>query len=187
MRSERAHGPCQRTRTALLHAMLLAALLAALRCGPAGANPVPENDLKAAFIFNFAVFTEWPQEALAGGAPISLCASAGNALLPALTQLQDKLVNGHRIAVRPTTSPVRGCHVLVLDRGDRERWTQLKRDLIGAHVLTVSDDLAISADGAVIALTRDDQRIGFDIDMVAARSARLNLSSKLLRLARSVQ
>jgi hypothetical protein len=174
-------------RALVLHAMRLAGLLASLCTTPSFADPVPENDLKAAFIFNFAVFTEWPQEALAGGAPISLCASAGNAMLPALTQLHDKLVNGHRITVRPTALPVRGCHVLVLDRGDRERWAQLKRDLAGAHVLTVSDDRTISADGAVIALTRDDQRIGFDIDIGAARGARLTLSSKLLRLARSVQ
>lgn len=184
MRSERAAGRRRCLRAlAPLHALLLAALLAA----PAHAEPVQENDLKAAFIFNFAVFTEWPLEALAGGAPISLCASAGNAMLPALNLLHDKLVNGHRITVRPSASPVRGCHVLVLDRGDRERWSQLKRDLAGAHVLTVSDDRSIGADGAVIALTHDDQRIGFDIDMGAARSARLNLSSKLLRLARSVQ
>jgi len=185
MRSERAARP--RRRTLALHAMLVAALLAGMRPAPVFADPVPENDLKAAFVFNFAVFTEWPQEALAGGAPISLCASAGNALLPALTQLHDKLVNGHRIAVRASIAPARACHVLVLDGGDRERWPQLKRDLAGAHVLTVSDDQSISADGAVIALTRDDRRIGFDIDMGAARSARLNLSSKLLRLARSVQ
>ena len=48
---------------------------------------VHENDLKAAFVFNFAVFTEWPQEALAGSAPISLCASAANPMLGALDKL----------------------------------------------------------------------------------------------------
>lgn len=174
MRSERAALAC----------LLALALLAHAR---AQAEPVSEHALKAAFVFNFAVFTEWPQEALAGGAPISVCASASNALLPALQQLSDKVVNGHRISVRAHARPVRGCHVLVLDRADREHWPQLKRDLAGAHVLTVADDQDIGADGAVIVLNMDEQRIAFDIDIAAARSARLTLSSKLLRLARSVQ
>lgn len=167
-------------------ALCLAALLALLQTAYA-AEPVPEHDLKAAFIFNFAVFTEWPQEALAGGAPLAVCAGASNALLPALQQLTDKLVNGHRISVRAGTRPVRGCHVLVLDRADREQWPQLRRELAGAPVLTVADDPASGADGAMIVLNMDEQRVGFDIDMGAAKSARLILSSKLLRLARSVQ
>ncbi len=152
----------------------------ALVAGGALAQPVPEHDLKAAFVFNFAVFTEWPPEALANGAPITLCAGAGNPLFAALSQLNDKVVNGHRIAVR-SAATVRSCHMLVLERSDR------KRDLAGAHVLTVSDDPGISEDGAVIALSIEDKRIGFDVSLAAARAARLNLSSKLLRLARTVQ
>ncbi len=158
----------------------------ALVAGGALAQPVPEHDLKAAFVFNLAVFTEWPPEALANGAPITLCAGAGNPLFAALSQLNDKVVNGHRIAVR-SAATVRSCHMLVLERSDRERWAQLKRDLAGAHVLTVSDDPGISEDGAVIALSIEDKRIGFDVSLAAARAARLNLSSKLLRLARTVQ
>jgi hypothetical protein len=153
----------------------------------AASEPVQENDMKAAFVFNFAVFTEWPEAALSDGAPISLCAGAANPMLTALTQLNDKLVNGHRITVRASGAPLRTCHVLVLDRHDRARWPQIKRELAGANVLTVSDDRGISEDGAMIGLSTEDQRIGFDIDLGAARGARLVLSSKLLRLARSVQ
>jgi hypothetical protein len=167
---------------------LMASLLASAGTAPAIAEPVPENDLKAAFVFNFAVFTEWPQDALAAGAPIRVCASTAGPLSAALQSLGDKVVNGHRIGVvRPLPSNVRSCHVLVLASSDRERWGQLRRELAGAHVLTVSDDSTISADGAMIGLTVENQRIGFDVDLGAARSARLSISSKLLRLARSVQ
>ncbi len=167
----------------------MALLLAggALTSGPGAGQAVAEGDLKAAFVFNFTVFTQWPPDALAGGAPISLCASAASALYPSLNTLNDKLVNGHRISVRAAAAPLRACHVLVLDRADRERWGQLKRELAGAAVLTVSDDRVIGADGAVIALVVEDDRIGFEVDLSAARNARLGLSSKLLRLARSVQ
>lgn len=166
------------------------AALALALAGPAlaqPAQPVQEYALKAAFVFNFAVFTEWPQDALADGAPISLCANASNPMLGALAQLKDKLVNGHRVAVRATAAPLRSCHVLLLDRSDRERWAQIKRELAGATVLTVSDDEAISLDGAIIGLSLAERRVGFDVDLSAARAARLSLSSKLLRLARSVQ
>ena len=77
--------------------------------------------------------------------------------------------------------------MLLLDRSDRERWSRIRRELAGAAVLTVSDDEAISDDGAVIALSVAERRIGFDVDPGAPRGARLNLSSKLLGLARSVQ
>lgn len=164
----------------------LAALLAVL-AGPALAEPVPEPDLKAAFVYNFTVFTEWPQDALGAGAPIRICASLGSTLAAALGQLNDKLVNGHRISVRPTPAAARNCHVLVLGVQDRERWVQLRHELAGASVLTVADDPDIGADGAVIAMSVENLRIGFAVDLVAARGARLTLSSKLLRLARSVQ
>jgi hypothetical protein len=108
-------------------------------------------------------------------------------MLLALGQLKDKMVNGHRVAVREAGAPLRNCHVLLLDRGDRERWADIKRELGGATVLTVSEDEAISVNGAVIALSVDARRVGFDVDLRAARGARLNLSSKLLRLARSAQ
>lgn len=180
MASSGAPWGCRRARA-------LCALLPALCAAPAVGAPASEPDLKAAFVFNFTVFTEWPDSALAAGAPISLCAGAGNPMLAALTQLNDKLVNGHRIAVRADAAPLRSCHVLVLDRSDRVRWAQIKRELAGANVLTVSDNSGISGDGAVIALSKEDQRIGFDVDIGAARGAQLNLSSKLLRLARSVQ
>lgn len=166
----------------------LPAVLALLSaCFNASAQPVPEHELKAAFVYNFAVFTEWPQEALAAAAPIVLCTGSASALSPALQNLNDKVVNGHKLAVRPAAAGLRACHMLVLGSGDRERWGQIKRDLAGTHVLTVSDDSSISQDGAMIALSMVNQRIGFDVDIKAARSARLQLSSKLLRLARSVQ
>ncbi|MFB9245694.1 YfiR family protein [Massilia antarctica] len=179
MRSESRPARAQRL------CWLLAASLAVTAA--AHADPVPENAMKAAFVFNFTVFAEWPAEALAGGAPISLCANAGGALFASLSRLHDKVVNGHRIAVRHAGAPLRTCHVLVLERIDRERWRELRRELAGTPVLTVSDDRVIGPDGAVIAMEVMDERIVFDIDMAPARAARLTLSSKLLRLARSVQ
>lgn len=169
----------------LARSALLAWMLAS--GGAAAAHGVPEADLKAAFVFNFAVFTEWPRASLAENAPMQLCVDGASPMLAALSQLTNKLVNGHRITVRPATPPLRSCHVLYLDRSDRARWHALKQELAGAAVLTVADDGAIGADGAVIAVALEDRRLGFHVDLAAARAAGLTLSSKLLRLARSVE
>jgi hypothetical protein len=169
------------------------AMLLAACCGVAQAQaPVPEHQLKAAYIFNFAVFTEWPPEALPAGSPLQLCVFGGSALLDALQALGDKTINGHKLTIHALSgsaaaSVPRACHLLVLDRQDRERWPQLHRDLGSASVLTVADDKQIAGAGAMLALFKDDQRIVFDADLGAVRACRLSLSSKLLRLARSVQ
>ncbi|NRR31530.1 YfiR family protein [Oxalobacteraceae bacterium] len=178
---QRPSSPAPLLRRAVL-------VLAWVLAGPVPAQ-VPENDLKAAFVFNFAVFTQWPDEALPPGAPLQLCAYAGNPLQGALHNLSDKQVNGHRVQLRQpgAGATLRACHVLVLDAQDRERWAGLRRELAGASVLTVADDHVIGSDGAILALLSDHSRIAFDADMGAARGARLSISSKLLRLARSVQ
>ena len=155
------------------------------------AAPVSEQQLKAAFVFNFAVFAEWPAEALPAASPLVLCAYHGNALMAALQELRDKSVNGHRLEVRALAAGAapRACHLLVLDRQDRDAWPQLHHDLAagGASVLTVANDRQIARAGAMLALSMEDQRVVFEADLGALRAARMVLSSKLLRLARSVQ
>ncbi|MCE3264027.1 MAG: hypothetical protein K0R43_3106 [Pseudoduganella sp.] len=156
---------------------------------PQGAD---EAVLKAAILFNFALFTEWPADSLPASAPLRLCVFQGNTLLTALTALQEKQVNGHRISVRtlpaaPGAAQLASCHLLVLDAHDRDRWPLLKQDLSTSSVLTVADDRIIGASGAMISFGIDNRRVGFDVDLVPVKQARLTLSSKLLRLARSVQ
>lgn len=150
---------------------------------------VAEDRLKAAFVYNFILFTDWPADALGEGAPLNLCVNADSALRPALADLGGKLVKGRRILVQPFAVPgaVRNCQVVFLDSLDRDHWPRISKNLGSASVLTISDDDDIGHSGAVIALDLVDNRIAFDIDLKSARQARLVLSSKLLRLARTVQ
>ncbi len=173
---------------ALLFLLLLAGAHARAQLPPGAA----EAELKAAILFNFAMFTEWPSDSLPANAPLRLCVFQGNTLLTALTGLQEKQVNGHRVSVRtlpaaPGAAQLAACHLLVLDAQDRERWPLLKHDLATSSVLTVADDRIIGSSGAMISFGIDNRRVGFDVDLLPVRQARLTLSSKLLRLARSVQ
>ena len=151
--------------------------------------PVPEYELKAAFVYNFALFTEWPSDTAYEGGTLNICINPGSALRHALAALNEKAVKGRRVSVRHLAAldTLRACHVLFVDGNDRERWVQIKKGLGAASVLTVSDDDEIGHDGSIIALGVDNKRVVFDVDTRAARQARLVLSSKLLRLARSVQ
>lgn len=197
MRNRPAVSGPVRYPVALSRRLSACALAGALALGPAaaqvqvqvGAAAAPEENVKAAFIFNFAVFTEWPAASLALGAPLTLCTYPGNNLQAALAGLNDKMVNGHQLLVRQlnTTARLRACHILVLGNGDRERWSQVKKELADASVLIVADEAQLGDDGAMITLGLANRRIGFDVALPATRQARLVLSSKLLRLARNVQ
>lgn len=170
---------------AVLHLIAAAMLLHPVL---AGAQTVAEHELKAAFIFNFALFTEWPADTPYEGGMFHVCAGAASPLREPLSALAAKTVKGRRLALRTIAGPesLRTCHVLVLGTTERERWPHVRRFIDGAGVLTVTDDEVIAREGAVVALAAEGQRLVFDIDLRAARHAGLVLSSKLLRLARTV-
>lgn len=156
---------------------------------PAGAvaEPVPEHELKAAFIYNFVHFTQWPKEAFA--APqLTICADRGSLLYPGLQALVGKTVNERPIALRPLAGAAPGdCQVIVASEGDRPRLPLIRRLSDGAPVLTVSDDPELMREGMIIGMAVDAGRMSFVIDNTRAGKAGLSISSRLLRLARGVQ
>jgi len=153
------------------------------------AQPVSEYELKAAFVYNFALFTDWPANATFADGILNICVNPASNMRRPLAGLGEKPVKGVRIAVRPlaTLDDLHTCHVLFVDSRARDRWAQIKKRLAGASVLTVSDDHDLSHNGTIVGMEVENSRIVFDIDTGAAKTARLVLSSKLLRLARSVK
>lgn len=176
---------------AIMHRRICAGLLAAAAAYgmSAHAQTVHEYRLKAALVYNFALFTEWPQNTAGEGGPIHLCFGTDSMLRLALQELNDKQVKGRRIVARAVADfeAARTCHLMFLDGTDRERWSAARGALRGAPVLTISDDPEIGRSGAIITLYLENNRITFDVNMQAASNARLTLSSKLLRLARATQ
>lgn len=169
--------------------MMCCLAVAMLLLPPASsAQPVPEYELKAAFVYNFVLFTEWPADTVYEGGTLNICINPNSAMRPSLNLLQGKPAKGRKIMIRTLAVPddVRSCHVLFIDSTDSERWLHLERRLRNASILTISDDDG-SPESGIIELSSDGNRVVFDIDMKKARNARLALSSKLLRLARTVQ
>jgi len=144
----------------------------------------------SAFLYNFAKFTEWPADALAPGQRIALCVIGANAVADALEQtIKGHTIEGHELTVemvKPDAS-VRSCHVLYASGLDEKRSLQLIETLKATPVLTASDADRFAELGGVAQLILEGGRMRFVINVTAAQRARLQLSSKLLSLARIVR
>jgi hypothetical protein len=169
--------------------MLLAALglLAAASCRQ-GVAQVQEGDLKAAYVYNFAVFTTWPADAALQKLPFVVCASAEGALWAGLRALDGKLVNGRSWATADLAHPKRGrCDIAVLPPGVDRPAAQLAGALVVRNGAGSGAANGAANGPAAITLIDDDEHIRFDIDTREAARNGLRFSSRLLRLARNIQ
>lgn len=163
----------------------IAACLVAV--GAALAQPAAEHDLKAAFIYNFIQFTQWPEDHLKG-ASLNVCATPGTIMYMALQAVAGKTAHGRVIALQALQADrVSTCHVLVAENGDRGRISQIRRVIANEPVLTITDDPELMHEGFMIGMTLDGNRVVFVIDNSRANEAKLAVSSRLLRLAKSVR
>jgi hypothetical protein len=165
----------------------LICILTAATVRVAGAQEPSEYEVKAAFLFNFSKFVEWPEGSFASAADrISICV-LGQDPFGALLEhaVRDKRVNGREIAIQKTASVSRvaGCHILFIASSEQDRLDEILGRLADRPVLTVSDAESAAERGSIIGLTLDDKRVRFEVHLNAARRARLKLSSQLLKVA----
>jgi hypothetical protein len=169
-------------------------VVAALVAAALGVRPAAqsqgsiEDEVKAAYLFNFTKFVEWPSGAFTGTSdPLNVCVSADEALRHAV----ERAVTGERVAgrplkyVAPPPADAAGCHILYLGRGATGH-----AGLIAAAakqpILVVGDSPQFLQQGGAIAFVVEERRVRFDIDPAAAARAGLKVSSQLLRVARHV-
>lgn len=182
----------RRRRSALVCALagaVVAGLLAAsgLSAAP-GRHWRQDPALKAAFIFNFVKFTEWPT--LQPTAPIVACVSGDVAIAAALVDtVRGQAVGGHPLVVHLIQDVAVGptCQVLFIADTDKGRWADYLRGLRTQPVLSVSDGAGFAQSGGIIELYVEGGRMRFAINVTAAEQAGLRLSSRLLGLARIVR
>lgn len=175
------------TRTSaggLLSACLLAA---AGIVAPPAALAVEEPGLKAAITYNLLLFVEWPADTVAAGSGVlTLCVQPDDPMNPALRSLERRPIGSMQLQVRPppATGMARACQVLFV--GERSA-SGVDAPKPASGLLVVSDDVPQPPEAAAIVLRRTGTKIGFDLDLRAARAAGLQLSAKLSRLARQVR
>jgi hypothetical protein len=158
---------------------------------PARDAPVPEYQIKAVFLFNFAQFVTWPAGAFPdSGGPLVIGVLGEDPFGPYLDEtVQGETAHGHRIEVRrfEQLDEITDCHILFVSRGELDRLDQILAALEGRSVLTVGDAESFTGRGGMIRFVTDRNRLRLRINLEAARAAELTLSSKLLRPAKIVK
>ncbi|MBL0122376.1 MAG: YfiR family protein [Betaproteobacteria bacterium] len=174
----------------LLGALLLAlALTTVVRAQP---DKPTEYQIKAAFLYNFAKFTDWgssnPAIAASQEGGFVLCVAGKDPFGSALAAIEGKLVQGQRLRIRLGVSPetISGCHMLFVSESEERRAPVFLKAVQQHPVLTVSDIEGFTDAGGMIGLVVADSRIQFDINLAPANRVNLKVSSQLLSLARSV-
>jgi len=149
-----------------------------------------EYDVKAAFLFRFAQFVEWPESAFREvNSPLIYCTVGGDPFQGVLdATFRGKAVGAHALEVRhlKETDDVRGCHVVFLGKPDKKTISEELANLRGAPVLTVGEGEQFVNGNGMIGFCLEDNRIRFEVNLESAEKAKLRISAKLLALARRV-
>lgn len=148
-----------------------------------------EYAVKAALVFNFMKFVDWPPPALVPGGALVVGLLSGSRIPEFERAFAGKDVKGRPIVVQAFRGAreVRDCHVLFVAADVQAQLPEVLRAVQARPVLTVSEVLNAQQADAVINLVANDTRIGFQVNLEAAQEAGLRISSRLLSLASAVR
>ena len=181
---------CRGPRARIQRLAAVAAIAVCAFTSSAWAQSATAPVLKAAFLYNFAKFSEWPADALAPGQRLALCVVGDAAIADALGHtIEGHTIEGHEltVTVRTANESAAGCHLLYVSASQVKRSAGLLQSAKGASVFTVSDGNSFAESGGVAQLIVENDRMRFAINIAAAQRVRLTISSKLLSLARIVK
>jgi hypothetical protein len=150
-----------------------------------------ERRVKAAYLYKFASYVEWPAGAFANArSPLVIGVAGDDALRDELRRLvMGRTVGGRNLQVRSVQpgQPVRGLHVLYAGDLSGEERAALRRQLAGRPVLLVSDLQGARALDSMVRFVPVDQRLRFDVDLGPVEAGRLKVSALMLSAARHVE
>lgn len=153
--------------------------------------PALENRVKAAYLYRFAEYVEWPESAFPRrDAPVTIGVLGSESLAGELAQA----VAGRTINDRPVTvkrlkpgEPLAGVNVLFIGKAESARLNQLAQGAQPRSILTVTESEGALAQGSVINFVVADRRVRFEISLESAEKSKLKLSSRLLAVAQQVR
>jgi YfiR/HmsC-like len=145
-----------------------------------------EYQVKAAFLYNFGKFVEWPTNGFAStNAPLLIGVYGENPFGNDLaTVVEGRTIDGHPVAARTVSqNELKSCQILFIAQSEQKNIKKILGELDGAGVLTVTENMGSPESGVMINFILQDDRIRFEINNTAAEKVGLKLSSKLLMLA----
>jgi hypothetical protein len=148
-----------------------------------------EYKIKAAFLYNFTKFVEWPAESFnSDSAPFTFCILGIDPFGEAFDLLADQTVRGRKIIVKKIrhAGEAAGCQLLFISSSEKGQLRAIMKELKGRNTLTISDMDQFAAGGGMIGMLQIQDRIQLEINLESAQQARLKISSQLLKLAKIV-
>lgn len=170
------------------HALILAVIVGRLFFGAtaAPAQGFSEYDIKAAFLYNFGKFVQWPANTFAStNAPMTIGIYGDDPFHGNLASvINGRSINGHAVVSRPVTfNELKTCQILFICASEQKNIDGILKELDDAGVLTVTENLDPFKSGVMINFVLQNDQIRFEINDAAARRVGLKISSKLLILA----
>jgi hypothetical protein len=164
-----------------------------------------EYQVKAAFLYNFIMFVDWPAEKMpAAGEPIIIGIIGKDPFENAFEPIKDKQVNGRKVVVirfkglneikksdkaglDKEIEAIRKCHLLFICSSEKDDSKEITDMVKGCNVLTVSDIPGfLESGGGIINFVLEEEKVRFEINESNANQAKLQIRSQLLRLAKRV-
>ena len=164
--------------------------LAGVRWASAQTNTSSEYQVKAAFLFHFAQFVDWPPEAFKdAGAPLTYCTVGEDPFHGALdASMSGKTIDGRPVRVLhfKLSQEVQTCQILFLGAPEKKSLSATLVNLGESPVLTVGESQDFIGQGGMIGFLWEDNKVHFEINLEAAERAKLKISARLLTLAKKV-
>jgi hypothetical protein len=164
-----------------------------------------EFQLKAAFLYNFLMFVDWPEGKMAdSNSPITIGIIGDDKFKDAFEPIKDKLIGNKKVVVirfKPfeelkktdkaemdkEIEAIRRCHLLYICRSEEASLEDLMNLTNGCGVLTVAGiEKFVESGGGIINFIMEENKVRFEINLNAARRANLKIRSQLLKLAKKV-
>lgn len=152
---------------------------------------VNEFQVKAAYLYNFGRFVEWPDENVPDkNEAFEICVLGADPFGQTLdATLARETIDGKSVAAKRISKPqdVDSCRIVFISSSEEGHLKEVLAALDKASVLTVSDIPRFSERGGMIGFILDGGRVRFDVNLASAQGARLTLSSELLKVATNVR
>jgi hypothetical protein len=152
--------------------------------------PPNEYEVKAAFLYNIAMFVEWPVAAQGNlSTHLNLCVLGNDPFGPAIETIDGMKLGDNMTIVLKHVAVIRdlgNCHILFIPSAEKEHVEQIVETLGRSHVLTVGDTAGFAQRGVAVNFYLEHKKVRFEINMDAVRRAGLKISSQLLKLAKII-
>lgn len=169
----------------------LAALILYWGAVDVSAKSEAEKQVRAQFVYNFANFVEWPEDAFEqASAPIKVCLFGEVLFAPYLYSYNGSLIGDRRLSVikADNVEEIRaGCHILYVGRDERVRLPTFWKEIRYIYVLSIGERQGFADKGGIVNILRTSDRVQFDVNIENALMNGLFLDSDLLALARTIK